>query len=194
MRGSLLVVASLLASVTYQAGLNPPGGMWQDTSPEGTQNPHRAGNPVLQDTNSARFQLFNLFNSFAFAHSVGVMMHLLTESVVDGWRGGPRTSRRFRSLLGFGSVRTMKYMMILSLLYLAVAFAAGSCRNWWCSLSFVFSPMLYFLSCVAFDLFYYISRRRQEKKLVPAPAGQQVEVAVEHHIDRSAMTFNGPAG
>ena len=44
MRGWLMVLAVLAASVTYQAGLNPPGGFWQQDDPQGNV----AGTPVLQ--------------------------------------------------------------------------------------------------------------------------------------------------
>jgi hypothetical protein len=44
MSGWLMVLANLVVSVTYQAGLNPPGGFWQDNS-----DGHHAGEPVLRD-------------------------------------------------------------------------------------------------------------------------------------------------
>lgn len=44
MRGWLMVLAVLAASVTYQAGLNPPGGFWQQDDAQGNV----AGTPVLQ--------------------------------------------------------------------------------------------------------------------------------------------------
>ncbi|KAG1327438.1 hypothetical protein COCNU_01G013720 [Cocos nucifera] len=51
MRGWLMVLATLAASVTYSAGLNPPGGFWQqdDLKPSTNSNiqPHTTGNPVL---------------------------------------------------------------------------------------------------------------------------------------------------
>lgn len=44
MSGWLMVLAVLAASVTYHAGLNPPGGFWQHNDGES----HVAGTPVLQ--------------------------------------------------------------------------------------------------------------------------------------------------
>ena len=39
-----MLLAVLAASVTYQAGLNPPGGFWQQDDAQGNV----AGTPVLQ--------------------------------------------------------------------------------------------------------------------------------------------------
>ncbi|KAM0917753.1 hypothetical protein ACQ4PT_009199 [Festuca glaucescens] len=56
MRGWLMVLATVAASVAYQAGLNPPGGFWQDNN-----GGHRAGNPVLRDQHWVRYILFYYF-------------------------------------------------------------------------------------------------------------------------------------
>ncbi|GFZ15567.1 hypothetical protein Acr_24g0017570 [Actinidia rufa] len=42
-RDALMVVASLLASMAFQAGVNPPGGVWQENSPN-YSDPHTTGN------------------------------------------------------------------------------------------------------------------------------------------------------
>ncbi|KAG8076037.1 hypothetical protein GUJ93_ZPchr0006g43546 [Zizania palustris] len=49
MRGWLMVLTTVAASVTYQAGINPPGGFWQDD-----KDGHTAGNPVMHDKFKAR--------------------------------------------------------------------------------------------------------------------------------------------
>ncbi|OMO81243.1 hypothetical protein CCACVL1_12530 [Corchorus capsularis] len=43
-RSSLMVVASLLATMAFQAGMNPPGGVWQDTNKD-----HTAGFSIMAD-------------------------------------------------------------------------------------------------------------------------------------------------
>jgi len=43
-RSFLLVLATLATTVTYTAGLSPPGGFWPDDKPN-----HLAGDPVLED-------------------------------------------------------------------------------------------------------------------------------------------------
>ncbi|CAL5047380.1 unnamed protein product [Urochloa decumbens] len=104
----LMLIAILAASITYQAGLNPPGGFWSD------DNGHVAGNPLLHDINNRRYMTFFYFNSISFMASIVVIMLLLSSSVRKKY--GP-----FEVLLCL--------VMILDLLALMIAFAAGSCRK-----------------------------------------------------------------
>uniref|UniRef100_A0A0E0LAI2 PGG domain-containing protein n=1 Tax=Oryza punctata TaxID=4537 RepID=A0A0E0LAI2_ORYPU len=76
MRGWLMVLATVAASVTYQAGLNPPGGFWQE---DDRVAGHRAGYPVLRDSVAARYQTFFYFNSTAFVTSLVIMVLLMSE-------------------------------------------------------------------------------------------------------------------
>nr|BAD69210.1 embryogenesis transmembrane protein-like [Oryza sativa Japonica Group] len=76
MRGWLMVLATVAASVTYQAGLNPPGGFWQE---DDRVAGHRAGDPVLRDSVAARYKTFYYFNSTAFVTSLVIMVLLMSE-------------------------------------------------------------------------------------------------------------------
>ncbi|PAN24380.1 hypothetical protein PAHAL_4G212400 [Panicum hallii] len=76
MRGWLMVLAVLAASVTYQAGLNPPGGFWQQDDAQGNV----AGTPVLQSKFPKRYTVFFYFNSTAFVTSVVTIVLLMNES------------------------------------------------------------------------------------------------------------------
>ncbi|KAF7100766.1 hypothetical protein CFC21_102237 [Triticum aestivum] len=103
----LMLLAVLAASITYQAGLNPPGGFWSDDSN------HVAGNPVLHDIHPWRYRAFFIFNGISFMTSIVVIMFLLKKAV-----------RRNGVLL-----EVLHLIMILDLLALMTAFAAGSCRK-----------------------------------------------------------------
>uniref|UniRef100_A0A0E0LAL2 PGG domain-containing protein n=1 Tax=Oryza punctata TaxID=4537 RepID=A0A0E0LAL2_ORYPU len=120
----LMLLAILAASITYQAGLNPPGGFWSDENPDGLRagNPavpnvnlpkHNAGDPVLHDIHPHRYKAFFCFNAFSFMSSIVVIMLLLSKSVRE--KNVP--------------LEVLHLIMILDLLALMTAFAAGSCRR-----------------------------------------------------------------
>uniref|UniRef100_A0A0D9WPB6 PGG domain-containing protein n=1 Tax=Leersia perrieri TaxID=77586 RepID=A0A0D9WPB6_9ORYZ len=67
MRGWLMVVATVAASVSYQAGLNPPGG-WNDD-----------GNPVLRLTFPVRYKTFYYFNATTFVTSLVITVLLMSK-------------------------------------------------------------------------------------------------------------------
>uniref|UniRef100_A0A6N2ML49 PGG domain-containing protein n=1 Tax=Salix viminalis TaxID=40686 RepID=A0A6N2ML49_SALVM len=68
-RGTLLVIAVLVATATFQVGVSPPGGFWQDTNLPGqknstsSNNAHVAGQAIMATTNKVGFMLFVFFNS-----------------------------------------------------------------------------------------------------------------------------------
>lgn len=103
----LMLLAILAASIAYQAGLNPPGGFWSDGGG------HVAGNPVLHDINHRRYKIFFCFNSFAFMASIVVIMLLLSKTV------------RKKDV----PLEVLHLIVVLDLLALMTAFAAGSCRK-----------------------------------------------------------------
>ncbi|KAF8032728.1 hypothetical protein BT93_D1595 [Corymbia citriodora subsp. variegata] len=75
-RNVILVVATLIATATYQAALSPPGGYWQDNSDPVTnstsiaEKPHVAGNMILQ---GSKVYFFTVLNSLAFYSSIGTI-------------------------------------------------------------------------------------------------------------------------
>ncbi|KAG5627103.1 hypothetical protein H5410_012321 [Solanum commersonii] len=76
-RDTLLVIAILIATATYQTVLSPPGGVWQDTYwPEGNKSNNNdvnmessrriAGQSVMGTNNPISYGLFLVFNSIGF--------------------------------------------------------------------------------------------------------------------------------
>ena len=69
-RNVLLIVVALIIAVTFQAGVNPPGGVWQDES-----YGHKAGTAIYADREHA-FYLFLISNTLALSTSVLVLICL----------------------------------------------------------------------------------------------------------------------
>lgn len=131
MRGWLIVLATLAASVTYQAGLNPPGGFWQDN------NGHIAGNPVLRDGKFVRRYLtFYYFNATAFATSLVIIILLLNE-------------RFYKSE---AKVAALTLTTMVDLMSLVGAYIAGSTRD------MANSIYIIVLTCFLFVCVVYIAR------------------------------------
>ncbi|VAI73117.1 unnamed protein product [Triticum turgidum subsp. durum] len=107
----LMLLGILVPSVTYQAGLDPPGGAWQHSSEW-----YDAGNPVMHDNRRPRYLAFFYSNSTSFVASIVVIIILLLE-----WK-----DKKKRSL----TLRVLSTTIVLDLLALLVAYAAGSSRGW----------------------------------------------------------------
>uniref|UniRef100_A0A0E0LAN0 PGG domain-containing protein n=1 Tax=Oryza punctata TaxID=4537 RepID=A0A0E0LAN0_ORYPU len=116
LRKYLLLLSILVATVTYIAGLDPPGGVWLET-----KDGHLTGNPILPDTRHLRYNLFYYSNATAFMASL-VLIILLLPLQVNGVQP-----------------RAVRGVMLVDLLFLMVAYIAGSCRG---RLTTVFASLL----------------------------------------------------
>ena len=98
-RNKLLVVAALLVTVTFQAAITPPGGLWQDDlfKPNTTDvlrsrpddlyklnitAPHRAGSAIAKDT--FYFMIFVGFNSMILLSSIAGIVVLVPPDQIVG--------------------------------------------------------------------------------------------------------------
>ncbi|XP_037419337.1 uncharacterized protein LOC119284233 [Triticum dicoccoides] len=98
------LLAILVVSITYQAGLDPPGGIWQED-----RDGHKMGHPVLQTTHPTRYKVFFYSNSIAFVTSLIVILMI---------------KRKF-SL----NRRKLEAALVLDLFCLIMAYGAGSARD-----------------------------------------------------------------
>ncbi|KAF7006931.1 hypothetical protein CFC21_021914 [Triticum aestivum] len=104
----LLLLATLVATITYHAGLDPPGGVWSRDG-QRQQNSYKAGDPILSVMNPSRYMVFFYCNSTAFVASLVVILMVRARGLI----------RR----------HTLEVAMLLCLLGLIGAYAAGSCRD-----------------------------------------------------------------
>ncbi|XP_062092246.1 ankyrin repeat-containing protein BDA1 [Humulus lupulus] len=81
-RNALLVMAVLMATATFQVGINPPSGVWQDSDPNGngTTPKHVAGSSILGSYSQVSFTLFVVFNSLGLSLSL-YMITILTKNL-----------------------------------------------------------------------------------------------------------------
>lgn len=130
MREYLMLLGVLAASVTYQSGLKPPGGLWQDSN-----NGHSSGNPILHDVNKGRYYAFFYSNSTSFMASIVVVILLL-----------PWTLHKHKLPLW-----PMQTAILLDMLGLLVAYAAGSTRDWQTSRNVIYLviPVLAYIAAYA---------------------------------------------
>ncbi|KAL2554047.1 Ankyrin repeat family protein [Forsythia ovata] len=82
-RSALMVVASLIATVAFQAGLTPPGGVWQDdyTKDENgnpVSNPHTVGQSIMAYKDPKEYGIFMIFNTIAFLSSLSIILLLVS--------------------------------------------------------------------------------------------------------------------
>ncbi|CAO2145897.1 unnamed protein product [Urochloa humidicola] len=151
-RKYLMLLGILVASVTYQAGLAPPGGTWQNSS-EGRE----AGNPVLHDNRRPRYLGFFYSNSTSFMASIVVILLLLVPKKL--YEDQTSSRLRLRSWLV-----VMNTTIVLDLLGLLGAYAAGSCRGWKTSV-YVFVLILAVLAYMAIHLaLSFISKRKRSQE------------------------------
>ena len=74
-RSLILLLGTLGASITYQAGLNPPGGVWLENQQSSSgSHGHNAGDPILSNTDDKRYITFFYCNSTAFVASMVVIL------------------------------------------------------------------------------------------------------------------------
>ncbi|RLM70090.1 hypothetical protein C2845_PM17G13730 [Panicum miliaceum] len=103
-RDCIQLLATLAATIAYQAGVDPPGGVWSEDGAG-----HSVGDPILLTTHPGRFEVFFYFNSAAFVASLVIMAMLQKESLIR--------------------LHVLEKAMVLDLFALIGAYAAGSCRD-----------------------------------------------------------------
>ncbi|MCE5166857.1 hypothetical protein HAX54_028152 [Datura stramonium] len=82
-RDAIMVVASLIATMAFQAGMNPPGGFWQaneevNSQGKSLQMPHKAGEAVMAYSHPKSYRYFIRVNTTAFVASLSTILLLIS--------------------------------------------------------------------------------------------------------------------
>ncbi|KAL8152304.1 hypothetical protein V2J09_010064 [Rumex salicifolius] len=72
-RSSLMVVASLIATMAFQAGISPPGGSWQDAT-----NNMTPGAPIMAQRNKLYYKIFVGVNTVGLVSSMSSILLLIS--------------------------------------------------------------------------------------------------------------------
>ncbi|GJV79166.1 ankyrin repeat-containing domain, PGG domain protein [Tanacetum coccineum] len=70
---TLMVVASLIATMAFQAGTNPPSGVWQDTSTD-----HMAGYSIMEYNHQNLYHVFLVSNTLGFVSTLSIILLLIS--------------------------------------------------------------------------------------------------------------------
>ncbi|KAG2654246.1 hypothetical protein PVAP13_1NG488138 [Panicum virgatum] len=153
-RMHLLLLGILTAgvSVTYQAGLNPPGGFWQTNAADGRHEPpggfwpenktgHVVGNPVLSDNFPRRYLASFYRNATAFVALLAIIMMLVDRKL---------STRGIQSY-------ALRVCVVLDLIRLMGAYAAGNSRKVSTSI-YVLALVFAVLLCIALQLALVVSQ------------------------------------
>uniref|UniRef100_A0A453PXL8 PGG domain-containing protein n=1 Tax=Aegilops tauschii subsp. strangulata TaxID=200361 RepID=A0A453PXL8_AEGTS len=168
-RKRLLLFAILAATITYQAGLTPPGGFLLQDDKLG----HQAGDPVLLYNFPRRYKAFFYCNSVSFMLSISLILLLVNPNLY-------RPAIRSNAL----SVCTA-----VGLFCLMVAYAAGSTQHLKTSIYiFVLVGAVLFVAAgllLVFALREQNNRRRRKKQ------GGRKEEAREAQVPDAARNLGG---
>jgi len=72
-RNALMIVASLIATMAFQVGVNPPGGFWQDDN-----DGHHAGFSVMADKDKGSYHNLLILSSIGLVSSLSVILLLIS--------------------------------------------------------------------------------------------------------------------
>lgn len=126
LRKYLLLLATLVVTVTYAAGFNPPGGVWQDT-----RDGRLAGDPIIRATHYHWLLAFYYCNATAFAASLVVIVLILVLAIQhdkEKEKDKEKENEKKRGKKVFGLL-VLRFVMGLDLLSLMSAYGAGTYRD-----------------------------------------------------------------
>lgn len=73
-RNGILVAAALMATLGFQAGVSPPGGVWQDD-----KDGHKSGKAVMASNHPILYSFFLCYNIIGFISSLATLVLMITD-------------------------------------------------------------------------------------------------------------------
>jgi hypothetical protein len=128
---TLLVVATLITTLTYQIGTSLPGGYWQETKMQDGKVLYRAGDPIMRDLQYTRYWVFMVASWAGVVSSILMTLSLLVGIAVDKWHV------RWSFVVAYSSLfLTFAVSANRSKLFVDILIWAGSLAFFWVAIYF----------------------------------------------------------
>ncbi|KAK3438840.1 hypothetical protein EUGRSUZ_C03399 [Eucalyptus grandis] len=79
-RNSLMITATVIAAMAYQAGISPPGGVWDNDQKDKNNGAilHYAGTPIMAANDPKGYPMFWTYNTISFLASLSTIFLLIS--------------------------------------------------------------------------------------------------------------------
>ncbi|XVE97933.1 hypothetical protein REPUB_Repub03eG0061600 [Reevesia pubescens] len=183
-RSALMVVASLSATVAFQAAITPPGGVWQedetlDEKGNPLEHPRKAGTAVMAYSQEIEYGQFMIFNTIAFLASLSIILLLIS--------GLPIKRRRWmwiQMIIMWIAITAQVITYFISLRYMSPDSASGMLHDvteisvlaWLCLMGVVFIGNVVRMNLWVLRKYGFVKEKLQKPSAEPEIDNDQEDV------------------